>query len=644
MITRLMSVVFVTTSSLQLMGQEPRQLILPEQRCIQVRDPERLPPSPIPDVSPPETVTGPQPGRQELSLSLDQAIHIALQNAQVIRVVAGTDVVTSGETIYEPAITNTSIDQNRARFDPVFQSQNTALRVNEPLGSFIFPPLGFGIIGQPLQTITSSTGVSKTFLTGGQFSVTEDIDYAFAESNFFQAANLLNPQTANHLTLSVSQPLLQGAGAAANMAPILVARINTEESFFRLKDSVQDLVLSVIESYWNLSYSRVAAWASGQQVRQGWEALERAEGRMAAGLGDEGEVAQARVSYGNFRAAQVTAEANVLTQEALLRNLLGIPQVERVRINLTSAPGVDQKITNWQNILRLAGCYRPDIIELKLVLEADQQNLIVAQNQSLPQLNASARYRWNGLEGTSPFGPHLSSEGEFGDWQVGVNFSVPLGLRKERAGVRQQEFLTVRDRANLQQAMHGAAYKLASNVRNLDQYYEQYQLYKRTREAAMVNVERQMADYLAGRRTLYINVLLAINDWGNAVNNEYQALVQYNSELARLERQTGTILETHSVRFCEERERMVGPLGRFCDGAYYPRDMQPVHGAMPAPMADVRTYQRPEAPPNVEGSGDDNRPSNGNGPLPPSPVPTQPENIPPPPSRPAPPRNGPPAF
>src|SRR6516165_393804 len=87
MITRLMSVVFVTTSSLQLMGQEPRQLILPEQRCIQVRDPERLPPSPIPDVSPPETVTGPQPGRQELSLSLDQAIHIALQNAQVIRVV-----------------------------------------------------------------------------------------------------------------------------------------------------------------------------------------------------------------------------------------------------------------------------------------------------------------------------------------------------------------------------------------------------------------------------------------------------------------------------------------------------------------------------------------------------------------------------
>ena len=42
-----------------------------------------------------------------------------------------------------------------------------------------------------------------------------------------------------------SQPLFRGGGLAANRAPIVVARIDTERSFFQYKDSVQELVRSV---------------------------------------------------------------------------------------------------------------------------------------------------------------------------------------------------------------------------------------------------------------------------------------------------------------------------------------------------------------------------------------------------------------
>ncbi len=55
-------------------------------------------------------------------------------------------------------------------------------------------------------------------------------------------------------------------------------------------------------------------------------------------------------------------------------------------------------------------------------------------------------------------------------------------------------------------------------------------------------------------------MLQALNDWGSAVSSESQQLLNYNTLLATLERQTGTILETHGLVFAEERFRSAGPL------------------------------------------------------------------------------------
>lgn len=580
-------------------GQEPRRLILPEQRHLDIRDPTQLCPARIPEMVPPVTVAVVQNQPPVWNLSLDEAIRIALENADVIRVVAGTTAVASGETIYGPAISNTAIDQSRAAFDPTVQQQNTFYRTEQPYGTVLStgPPVQYGITATPAEGFRSTTSVSKQFITGGTVSVNTSTDYLREEA----AGRPLNPQTAGNVSLGVSQPLLQGAGSGANLAPILIARINTERSFFQLKDAVQDLLLSVVQTYWNLSYAQTEAWARRQQVQQGAEALERAEARLQAGLGDEGDVAQARVSYENFQATLVAAEANVLNQQAVLRNLLGLPPSDPARIQLASAPSTERLKTDWPEILRLAEQYRPDVVELKLVLEADQQSLLLSQNQALPQLNVGALYRWNGLEGTTPDGQSLAAGGgHFADWEAGVNFSVPLGLRRGRAAVRERELLCMRDRANMQQALHSASHVLAASFRNLDQYYEQFLRYRRMREAAETNVQRQMADYIAGRRTLYLNVLLAITDWGNAVNSEYQTLVQYNTELARLERQTGTILETHGVRFMEERYRSIGPLGRLCDERCYPRDARPGPNSESAPVPADQQYRRPEAPKAIE--------------------------------------------
>src|SRR5206468_1825110 len=75
------------------------------------------------------------------------------------------------------------------------------------------------------------------------------------------------------------------------------------------------------------------------------------------------------------------------------------------------------------------------------------------------------------------------------------------------------------------------------------------------------NLRVQIEQFRA-RRNIYLNVLQALNDWGDAVSLEAQALTAYNVSLATLERQSGTILETHGLVFNEERFAAAGPLGK----------------------------------------------------------------------------------
>ncbi|MCX7427594.1 MAG: TolC family protein [Planctomycetia bacterium] len=548
-------------------AEEIRRPILPEQRRMAIRDPSCLPPSRLPPVAAPATVSQPRDDIQGNKLSLDEAIRIALANSEVIRVLGGS----SGQTQYDPAITNTEIDRNRAAFDPTLSIENQFFQ-RKPPSAFIDPhdPNRVLIDGVRTNEYNMGLGLSKPTISGGTVGLGVDTN----PSRSAVTGLPLNPETSSAVDLSATQPLLQGAGARVNLAPVEIARIDTERSFFQLKDAVQDMVRGVIEAYWSLVLARTDLWVREQQIVQGTWAHGLAVGRLQVGLGNRAEEAQARSALAEFKAARITAQANVLAREDVLRNILGLPPSMPMRIVPVSPPSSERVPVDWQAIVAVASERRPDLVELKLVIEADQQRALVAENDALPSVDLNGLYRWNGLEGRSPDHQIVSSvPGQFTEWQLGVNFSVPLGLRKARAALRAQELVILRDRANLEQGLHNAIHELAANYRNLDQFYDQYEAYQKARAAAQDNLEAQAATWGTGQN-IYLNVLQAITTWGNSVNSEAQSLTLYNTELATLERQTGTILETHGIRFAEERFCAIGPLGRMFPGRHYPRDMR----------------------------------------------------------------------
>ncbi len=553
-------------------ADEPWRSILPEQRSLAIRHPSQVAQVPVPQTPRPATVTDPQFDLPNRYLTLNDAINISLVNSEVVRVLGGVTASTSGRTIYDAAISNTAIDQQRATFDPNLRLNNTWNQTETP-GSAFDPldPSNAIITGNQNEGYGLDFGLSKRNLLGG----TANLGVNSNSNRITPGVLPLNPADRTVTEFSYTQPLLQGAGRTANEVPIVLARIETERSYFQYKNAVQQSVQGVIEAYWSLVFAKTDLWARSQQVKQAEFANNRTLARIETGDANAGDLAQTQLALENFRASLLTSQANVLQRQAALLNILGLPPYEAER-TVPVTPMLEELVeVDWTAINDLAQRERPDIIELKLILEADQQRLLLADNQARPQLNGVALYRWNGLEGVAPSGnPVRSRSGDFEDWSLGVNFSVPLGLRAERAALRQRRLIIQRDRANLDQGLHNMQHLLALSLRNIEQFYAQYERFRAVRVAARTNLEQQLAQYNEGI-VQFIVVLQAIVDWGNSVSAEAQALSQYNTELARLELQTGTILQSHNVVFFEERFHSIGPLGRLAEEKCYPRSQPP---------------------------------------------------------------------
>ena len=567
--------------------------LLPEQRTVNVRDPSQLAKYRIRDSVPPPTVSS-KVDLKQVPVSLDDIVRMALERTDVVRILAGATAVSSGQTIYDAAITNSTIDQNNAIFDPTLSINNTWSRINAP--STIFDPVDPSralIFGNGSNNFINSTTLTKQNALGG----TAGVAWNSTSSSFAPGISPLNPQTTSSANINYTQPLLKGMGIGPNMAPIVISRINTELSFFQLKDSVQDLVRSVISEYWSLVASRTDVWSKKQQIEQLEEVVNRVKQRVKIGIDNRANLSQVQVTLANARANLVSSRAAMIQQEGVLRNLIGLPPSDESQLIPYTPPTDERFQPDWSRILEIASERRPDLIELKLIIEADEQQLILARNGALPQLDGVAVYRWNGLDGTMPNGSGIrSGQGAFNDWTLGVNFSVPLGLRQARAQLRQRELILARDRINLQQGFHNSVHILATSLRSLDQAYEQYLAYREVREAAKTNLDYQLA-LLRAETGLLINVLQAVSDWGNAISNEASALSTYNSTLAILERQTGTILETHGVTFYEERFGSIGPLGRFVNDVCYPSTTRPTtnedrYGSSDKPAEEVFELER----------------------------------------------------
>ncbi len=588
-------------------------VLLPEQRCIVTghaipgpRDPRAVrSEAPIPVRLP----DAPEAARPQRLLSLEEAIFIAVQNCEVVRVASGDGAISTGRTIYDPAIVNTLVDRARSRFDPALSVDNTFLHEDQPgvVGTGTPPFARF--TDNPIDSYQFTTGVTKPTLVGGFAGLHVNANPSRSPDPTWP----LSPHAPSSLEFSYSQPLLRDAGRGPNLALITIRVYETEQSFYDFKGAVQQLVRSTIELYWALVAARIDVWTREQQIESAHWAVVLAEAQLKRGLGDAGELAQARVTLANLRAQRIAAQATVLDREQALRNLLGWPPTGPEELVPVTAPTVAPLGWQWDDVVTTAIENRPDLAGQRLALRIVEEELLLARNQTLPDVRVNTAYRFNDLAGRTaddtwietPAGRHTS-------WRLGLDLQVPLGQRDSRAVLREKELGLARDRAHYRENLHQVTHALARIYRGMETSLLEYEAFEETRAAAETNVAVQQSRWRANF-AIYLNVLQAIASWGDAVAAESRAVLRYNTEIAQLQEQMGVILEEHGIVLDNQYFLSLGPAGPLGRQRTYPRNILPrAEEAVTEPGLDpsehwfhldgldIPTLELPQRPPQPE--------------------------------------------
>ncbi|HEX4414083.1 MAG TPA: TolC family protein, partial [Lacipirellulaceae bacterium] len=572
-------------------------------------DSQESPSCEINNTLPPLTLKNPD-NYQIWDLSLNEAVQITLCRSQVMRQLGGRVVSTAPDTIsrtivnpvavtttYDPALVETTtgvsvgdpfngsgteaaLSDFDARWDSsVFWEKN---RQPQNANNFLSPE----ILAQDSGNFTS--GITKTTAVGGTFGIRNNTTYTQNNiSSEFPANNPTAPQLftsawTTNIEATFTQPLFQGAGAQYNRIAgpmsfeqyaagqgnpidgIMIARIRTDETLADFEGGVRNIMHDVEESYWELyfAYRDLEARKMGRDsALETWKKT-AALYRTGSRGGSADREAEARSQYFLFRSQVEQALTDVFRDENRLRYIMGMSMSDGKLIRPSDEPTTARVGFDWSGIHCEALTRRVEIRKQKWEIKRRELELIAARNFLLPRIDAVGRYRWQGLgddlinENRQPFDSQNSSafgtltSGDFPDWQVGLEASIPLGFRRELSGVRHEELLLARERAILTDLELEISHQLGDSIRDVDLNYGLMQTNFNRRVAAEAEVQAVNASYEANRVTLDL-LLQAQSRRAEAESAYYRSLVDYNRSIMNVHYRKGSLLEYDGVYLAE---------------------------------------------------------------------------------------------
>lgn len=520
------------------------------------------------------------------NLPLQEAMHIALANAKVIKNLGGVAFGPTGAqgepsallqqaaaapTVYDPALAESDprfgVEGVLAAFDTQFTTNVFWDKIDTPTNvrsGSVFEDFRPSVLQQDLGTFQAQ--LAKTAATGATFALTHNVRYEWSNVGIRQFPS--DWQT--NIEAEFRQPLLQGFGTQFNRIAgpgsipgfyngVMIARLRTDIALTEFEEAVRNLARDVERAYWELyyAYRRLDAVVAGRDSSlQTWRQVyaKYVVGARGGGAQDE---AQARQQYFLFRSAVEEALSSLYRTENNLRYIMGLAATDGRLIRPADEPTTADVDFDWFEIHCEALVRSVELRRQKWVVKQRELELIAAKNYLLPRLDAVGQYRWLGLgdelidpdnDESNAYGSMTG--GDFQEWRLGLELRVPLGFRREMAGVRNAQLNLSRERAVLQEQELELSHQMASAVRELEDSYQLTQTNFNRRMAAKKEVDAVAAAYEQGTVTLDL-LLLAQQRLAEAENDYYRSLIDYNQAIAGVHFRKGSLLEYNDVYLAE---------------------------------------------------------------------------------------------
>lgn len=468
-------------------------------------------------------------------------------------------------------------------FDTTWNTQagwnhKTALQTN---------PSSYGILGLVTDSTVFNTSLSKGFATGSQVALTFNNNRQRLNTGRID----YNPYTLSSLSLTFTQPLLQGFGTAVNRRHILVAANNEKIADYAFQQQLVATVSGVVRLYFDLVSLRQDVEVKRQAIRRSETLLENNRIQVEVGTLAPIEVVRAQAEVARNQQALTNAESMVLQQEVILKNFLSRrgtedPELQRaglVPLDTISVPE-NEELPALETLVEEAFRQRPDFLQTRLQLENAEIGLKGSRNALLPQLDLVASVQNNGLAGVSntipppgtelPYTRHPDAAllGGYGsalgqifrrnypDYGIYLQLNIPLSNRQARADLLRDQVQRNQSELRLEQLKHQVRTELEAARIALQRARAGYQAARQARLLQEDAMQAEQEKYAVGATTSFFLIQYQ-RDLLQARSDEVLAQSLYAKARNALDRAAGSTLTRYRIKLEEAYEGRLSTRG-----------------------------------------------------------------------------------
>jgi len=481
----------------------------------------------------------PLPEADKVELTLSQAIELALRNTLDLDVASLTYErsafgLGAAEGLFDPSLsasvetTSRKSPQTRSFQSDVSKTQSFDLGIGGLTRWGTQYSLGFGG--------TRSDSPTNTTIPG------------YVE---------INPIFSAGLTASVTQPILRGFGKGVNTRLLVQSRLARDASAWDFVASVQEVVQAVENAYWDLSY------ALGN-LDSKKEALERAKdfNRITQIKIDVGalapiEIVQTEVTIAQREQEIILAEGQIGAAQDQLKRLLNLTDMASwARPIAPVDPPTEEQVTlDVEAGIQAALEQRPEVKQAQNSIESRKVSLAFNRDELRPRLDAKGTYGLSGVgfnqENVRPGSSYSDSVyqirgGDFPNWTLGLNFSVPVFNRTAKANAAIAATELELAKTNLALLRQNLALEVRAAARNVDTAVRSVAAARKARELAERNLDAERKKFDNGMTTSF-TVAQVQNDLTSARSNELLAVAGHLKALTAWHKAVGDLLPVKGV-------------------------------------------------------------------------------------------------
>ena len=528
------------------------------------------------------------------NLELGEAVQYALEHSQIVRDLGGRALRSpnSVSTSYSPAIQETDprfgIEAALSAFDASFSTRLFVEKNDRALNNIL---LGGGTRTFEQDLAQYSAELRKRSAAGTLMTARHNIEYDYNNAPGNDVPN--KPWGAN-FELEMRHPLMQGSGTQFNRIAgpdatpgvyngVMIARVNADISVVDFEAGIRDLVSDVETAYWELHYAYRAYDSTVKARDRALETWRQIETWRKNGLrgGTPQREARAREQYYRFeaelknllagqvqersRATTFRGLGGIYTQERNLRLLMGVPINDGRLIRPVTEPSPANVLFDWNEVHAEATTSRVEIRRQALQIKRRELEVVAAKNFLRPQLDAIGRYRWRGLghnlldpSGDNPeFNDAYQNlvDGNFQEWQLGIEYAAPIGFRQAFAAVRNARLSLTREKAILDEQQRQVTLEISNAIAELDRAFDIAQIHLNRRIAAAQQLEATEVLYKQSEESqkgvLLDQLLDAQTRLADSESQYGRSLIEYMMAIKQIHNAKGSLLTYNQVYLSE---------------------------------------------------------------------------------------------